>query len=45
MFSPNDKRALDIEADNGIEWRQNEHLYIARQNARPEAVRRSMATC
>ena len=34
MFSPNDKRALDIEADNGIEWRQNEHLYIARQNAR-----------
>jgi lipopolysaccharide export system protein LptA len=34
LFSSNDNRALDIEADNGIEWRQNEHVYIARQNAR-----------
>src|SRR6266404_6912695 len=34
LFSPGDGRAIDIEADNGIEWRQNENVYIARQNAR-----------
>jgi lipopolysaccharide export system protein LptA len=34
LLSPGDGRALDIEADNGIEWRQNEHIYVARQNAR-----------
>jgi lipopolysaccharide export system protein LptA len=34
LISPNDDRALDIEADNGIEWRQNETVYIARGNAR-----------
>src|SRR3546814_5606566 len=26
---------LVIEADNGIEWRRNENVYIARGNARP----------
>jgi lipopolysaccharide export system protein LptA len=34
LLSPNDGRALDIEADDGIEWRQNEHVYVARRNAR-----------
>jgi lipopolysaccharide export system protein LptA len=34
LFSSNDSRALDVEADNGIEWRQNENVYIARRNAR-----------
>jgi lipopolysaccharide export system protein LptA len=34
LFSSNDGRALDIEAENGIEWRQNENVYIARGNAR-----------
>ncbi len=31
---PNDRRPTDIEADNGIEWRQNEQVYIARGNAK-----------
>lgn len=30
----NDRRPTDIEADNGIEWRQNEQVYIARGNAK-----------
>jgi lipopolysaccharide export system protein LptA len=34
LISPNDRRALDVEADNGIEWRQNESVYVARSNAR-----------
>src|SRR6185437_11835443 len=29
----NDRRPTDIVADNGIEWRQNEQVYIARGNA------------
>ncbi|MBV8653050.1 MAG: hypothetical protein JO255_16420, partial [Alphaproteobacteria bacterium] len=31
---PNDHRPLDIEADNGIEWQQNNEVYIARGNAK-----------
>jgi lipopolysaccharide export system protein LptA len=31
---PNDRRPLDIEADNGIEWQQNNEVYIARGNAK-----------
>src|ERR1700681_2859404 len=34
LISPNDRRALDVEADNGIEWRQDQSVYIARSNAR-----------
>ena len=34
LSSPNDRRPLDIEADNGIEWHQNEQIYVARGNAR-----------
>jgi lipopolysaccharide export system protein LptA len=34
LISPNDRRALDVEADNGIEWRQDRSVYIARDNAR-----------
>jgi lipopolysaccharide export system protein LptA len=30
----NDRRPTDIVADEGIEWRQNEQVYIARGNAR-----------
>jgi len=30
----NDRRPTDIVADDGIEWRQNEQVYIARGNAR-----------
>lgn len=30
----NDRRPTDIEADNGIEWRQSEQVYIARGNAK-----------
>lgn len=33
LASPSDRRPLDIEADNGIEWRQNDNVYIARGNA------------
>lgn len=31
---PNDRRPLDIEADDGIEWQQNNSVYIAHGNAR-----------
>jgi lipopolysaccharide export system protein LptA len=31
---PNDHRPLDIEAENGIEWQQNNEVYIARGNAK-----------
>jgi len=31
---PNDRRPLDIEADQGIEWQQNNNVYIARGNAK-----------
>jgi len=31
--SPNDNQPLQIQADSGIEWQQNAHLYIARGNA------------
>ena len=34
LNSPGDRRPLDIEADNGIEWRQDQSVYIARMNAR-----------
>jgi lipopolysaccharide export system protein LptA len=34
LISPNDRRALDVEADGGIEWRQDQNVYIARSNAR-----------
>jgi lipopolysaccharide export system protein LptA len=34
LISPNDRRAIDVEADNGIEWRQDQSVYIARMNAR-----------
>jgi lipopolysaccharide export system protein LptA len=34
LASPGDRRPLDIEADKGIEWRQNDNVYIARGNAR-----------
>jgi len=34
IAGPNDRRPTDIEADNGIEWRQNEQVYIARGNAK-----------
>ena len=30
----NDRRPLDIEADQGIEWQQNANIYVARGNAR-----------
>jgi lipopolysaccharide export system protein LptA len=33
VTSPNDRRPLDIEADQGIEWQQNNNVYIARGNA------------
>jgi lipopolysaccharide export system protein LptA len=31
---PNDRRPLDIQADQGIEWQQNNFVYIAHGNAR-----------
>jgi lipopolysaccharide export system protein LptA len=31
---PNDRRPLDIQADDGIEWQQNNFVYIAHGNAR-----------
>ncbi len=31
--APNDAQPLQIQADSGIEWQQNAHLYIARGNA------------
>src|SRR6185369_7178218 len=31
---PNDRRPLDIQADDGIEWQQNNNVYIAHGNAR-----------
>jgi lipopolysaccharide export system protein LptA len=34
LAAPGDRRPLDIEADKGIEWRQNDNVYIARGNAR-----------
>jgi lipopolysaccharide export system protein LptA len=34
VTSPNDHRPLDIEAEQGIEWQQNNNVYIARGNAR-----------
>jgi lipopolysaccharide export system protein LptA len=33
LTAPGDRRPLDIEADHGIEWRQNDDVYIARGNA------------
>src|SRR5437764_14554250 len=33
MPSPTDNQPLQIQADSGIEWQQNAHLYIARGNA------------
>jgi lipopolysaccharide export system protein LptA len=30
---PNDDQPLQIQADSGVEWQQNAHLYIARGNA------------
>src|SRR5713226_7458625 len=30
---PNDNQPLQIQADSGIEWQQDAHLYIARGNA------------
>jgi lipopolysaccharide export system protein LptA len=32
-IAPNDNQPLQIQADSGIEWQQNAHLYIARGNA------------
>lgn len=34
LTESNDRRPLDIEADQGIEWQQNNNLYIARGNAK-----------
>lgn len=34
LTSPDDHRPLDIEAEQGIEWQQNNQVYIARGNAR-----------
>jgi lipopolysaccharide export system protein LptA len=34
LTSPNDQRPLDIEAEQGIEWQQDNKVYIARGNAR-----------
>jgi lipopolysaccharide export system protein LptA len=34
MTSTNDRRPLDIQAEQGIEWQQNNQVYIARGNAR-----------
>ena len=34
LTSPDDRRPLDIEAEQGIEWQQNNQVYIARGNAR-----------
>lgn len=34
LTTPNDKRPLDVEADQGIEWQQDKNVYIARGNAR-----------
>src|SRR5260370_37103362 len=31
--APNDNEAVQIQADSGIEWQQDAHLYIARGNA------------
>lgn len=33
ITGPNDHRPLDVEADQGIEWQQNNNVYIARGNA------------
>ncbi|MDB5409397.1 MAG: hypothetical protein JWL84_4309 [Rhodospirillales bacterium] len=33
VAAPGDRRPLDIQADKGIEWRQNDNVYIARGNA------------
>jgi lipopolysaccharide export system protein LptA len=34
LTDSNDKRPLDVEADQGIEWQQDNQVYIARGNAR-----------
>jgi lipopolysaccharide export system protein LptA len=34
LTAPNDRRPLDVEADGGLEIRQNDNVYIARGNAR-----------
>jgi lipopolysaccharide export system protein LptA len=34
LTDSNDKRPLDVEADQGIEWQQDKQVYIARGNAR-----------
>src|SRR5579884_2732595 len=31
--APSDNQPVQIQADSGIEWQQNAHLYIARGNA------------
>src|SRR5215469_14023594 len=33
MNGTDSKQPLEVQADSGIEWRQNEQLYIARGNA------------
>ncbi|MGE5270702.1 MAG: hypothetical protein ACM3JG_13630, partial [Thiohalocapsa sp.] len=33
LAKPNDDQPLQIQADSGIEWQQDAHLYIARGNA------------
>ena len=33
MVTPGDNSPINIQADNGIEWQQNQQLYIARGNA------------
>src|ERR1043166_5285115 len=32
-LAPNDNQPIQIQADSGIEWQQDAHLYIARGNA------------
>jgi lipopolysaccharide export system protein LptA len=43
LTAPGDRRPLDIEADHGIEWRQNDNVYIARGNA--SATRGNSTLC
>jgi lipopolysaccharide export system protein LptA len=33
VLAPNDNQPIQIQADSGIEWQQDAHLYIARGNA------------
>ncbi len=34
LIAPNQKNPVQIEADNGLEWRKGENVYIARGNAK-----------